>query len=162
MTLSWDLFIIAFFVFLTGMGAMLGRGRVLSILVGSYIGYVVATEVGALAFETANRFAHTGNISLLLVKAALLFGTIVVLNAKTELGGKGGDDSSIVVNVIYGILTAGFITTAVLSFLETSEKASLLANSNLLTRIDSMTLFWVVAPVVFLIFADFLKSKMPG
>lgn len=162
MTLSWDLFIIAFFGLLAGMGTILGRGKVLSILVGSYIGYVVATEVGALAFETANRFAHTDNVSLLLVKAALFFGTIFVLNAKTELGGKGGDDSSMIINVIYGILTAGFITTAILSFLDITEKANLLTNSNLLTRIDSLTLFWIVAPVVFMIFADFLKSKIPG
>ncbi len=160
MTLSWDLFVIVGFAIMAGFGALLGRGKSLNILLGSFMGYVVATELGALVFGYAKSFSHTENFSLFLVKVALFFAIIIVLNAKTELGGKGGDDSSMIVNFIYGFLAAGFIATAVLSFLEPSEKANLLASSNILAKIDQIKLIWIVAPIGFLFVADFLKGKI--
>jgi hypothetical protein len=160
MTLSWDLFIIVCFAVMAGMGAVLGRGKALNILLGSFMGYVVATELGILVFDQAKRFSHTESFSLFLVKLALFFAIIIVLNAKTELGGKGGDDSSLVVNLIYGFLAAGFMATAILSFLEPSEKASLLSSSNILAQIDNFKLIWIVAPIGFLFVADFLKGKV--
>jgi len=160
MTLSWDLFIIVGFAIMAGVGALLGRGKALNILLGSFMGYVVATELGALVLDQAKRFSHTESFSLFLVKVALFFAIIVILNAKTELGGKGGDDSSMAINLIYGFLAAGFMTTAILSFLEPAEKANLLASSGLLTKIDQLKLIWIVAPIGFLFVADFLKGKL--
>lgn len=160
MTLSWDLVIIAAFAVMAGIGAILGRGKALNILLGSFMGYVVATELGSLVFEQAKSFSHTENFSLFLVKLALFFAIIIVLNAKTELGGKGGNDSSLFINLIYGFLAAGFIATATLSFLEPSEKADLLAGSGLLTKIDQLKLIWIVAPIGFLFVADFVKGKI--
>lgn len=160
MTLSWNLFVIVGFAIMAGMGAILGRGKALNILLGSFMGYVVATELGSLVFGYAKSFSHTENFSLFLVKLVLFFAIIIILNAKTELGGKGGDDSSLVVNLIYGFLAAGFIATATLSFLEPNEKANLLSSSSLLTKIDQLKLIWIVAPIGFLFVADFLKSKI--
>ncbi len=160
MTLSWDLFTIVIFAVMAGVGAILGRGKALNILLGSFMGYVVATELGALAFNEAQRFAHTQNFSMFLVKIVLFFATIIILNAKTELGGKGRDDSSMVINLIYGFLAAGFMATAILSFLDPTEKASLLAGSGLLTKIDQLKLIWIVAPIGFLFVADFVKGKI--
>ena len=160
MTLSWDLVIIVAFCLMAGVGAVLGRGKALNILLGSFMGYVVSTELGILVFDYAKRFSHTENFSLFLVKVALFFAIIIVLNAKTELGGKGGDDSSMAINLIYGFLAAGFMATAILSFLEPGEKASLLASSDILALIDKLKLIWIVAPIGFLFVADFLKSKV--
>src|SRR3990170_2881578 len=149
MTLSWDLVIIVAFCLMAGVGAVLGRGKALNILLGSFMGYVVSTELGILVFDYAKRFSHTENFSLFLVKVALFFAIIIVLNAKTELGGKGGDDSSMIINLIYGFLAAGFMATAILSFLEPGEKASLLASSDILALIDKLKLIWIVAPIGF-------------
>ena len=160
MTLSWDLVVIVAFCLMAGVGAVLGRGKALNILLGSFMGYVVSTELGILVFDYAKRFSHTENFSLFLVKVALFFAIIIVLNAKTELGGKGGDDSSMAINLIYGFLAAGFMATAILSFLEPGEKASLLASSDILALIDKLKLIWIVAPIGFLFVADFLKSKV--
>ena len=145
---------------MAGVGAVLGRGKALNILLGSFMGYVVSTELGILVFDYAKRFSHTENFSLFLVKVALFFAIIIVLNAKTELGGKGGDDSSMAINLIYGFLAAGFMATAILSFLEPGEKASLLASSDILALIDKLKLIWIVAPIGFLFVADFLKGKV--
>ena len=145
---------------MAGVGAVLGRGKALNILLGSFMGYVVSTELGILVFDYAKRFSHTENFSLFLVKVALFFAIIIVLNAKTELGGKGGDDSSMIINLIYGFLAAGFMATAILSFLEPGEKASLLASSDILALIDKLKLIWIVAPIGFLFVADFLKGKV--
>ena len=160
MALSWDLFVIVCFAVMAGVGAVLGRGKALNILLGSFMGYVVATELGALVFDQAKHFAHTENFSLFLVKIVLFFAAIIILNAKTELGGKGGDDSSMIINLIYGLLAAGFMATAILSFLDPAEKASLLASSNLLTKIDQLKLVWIVAPIGFLFIADLVKGKI--
>lgn len=159
MTLSWDLLIIVFFAAMAGVGAILGRGKALNILLGSFMGYVVATEIGDLVYGYAKGFSHTENFSLFLVKLALFFAIIIVLNAKTELSGKS-DDSSLVISSIYGFLAAGFMTTAILSFMETSEKANILANSNLIAQIDNFKLVWIVGPIIFLFVADFVKGKV--
>lgn len=159
MTLSWDLFIIVAFAVMAGVGALLGRGKALNILLGSFMGYVVATELGLLVFDYAKKFSHTENFSLFLVKVALFFAIIIILNAKTELGGKSGDDSSLIINLIYGFLAAGFMTTAILSFLDPAEKANLLSSSGILTKIDQLKLIWIVAPIIFLFAADFVKGK---
>ncbi len=160
MTLSWDLFTIVFFAALGAVGALLGRGKALGILMGSFMGYVVATELGSLAFDEAKHFAHTQNFSLFLVKVALFFATIIILNAKTELSGKGGDDGSLVIGIIYGLLAAGFMATAILSFLDPGAKVDLLAKSVLITKIDQLKLVWIVAPIGFLFVADFVKGKV--
>ncbi len=159
MSLSWDLFTVVFFAAMGVVGALLGRGKALGILMGSFMGYVVATELGSLAFEEAKRFSHTENFSLFLVKIALFFATVIILNAKTELSGKS-NDSSLVISIIFGLLAAGFMATAVLSFLDPTQKADLLAKSTLIAKVDQLKLVWIVAPIIFLFVADFVKGKV--
>jgi len=160
MTPSWDLFVIIFFVVIAALGVMLGRSKVLNVLVGSFVGYVVATELGTLAHNLITTYSKTANISLFIVKAVLFFATILVLNSKTELVGKGGDDGLSIVTSIYGVLAGGFIATALLSFLEAAEKTKILNNSSLLVQIDNLKIFWIIGPVVFMIFADMLRSRL--
>lgn len=160
MTPSWDLFIIIFFVIIAALGIMLGRSKVLNVLVGSFVGYVVATELGLLAHNLISTYSKTATVSLFIVKTVLFLATILVLNSKTELVGKGGDDGSSVVTSIYGVLAGGFIATALLSFLEATEKTKILNNSGLLAQIDNLKIFWIVGPVVFMIFADMLRNKL--
>jgi len=159
MNLSWDIFAIIFFGAMAGVAAVLGRSKALGILMGSFVGYVVATELGSIALGIVKQYSHSDNFSLFLIKVVLFFATIIILNAKTELSGKG-DDSSVVISVIFGILAAAFMSTAILSFMEPGEKATLLQSSALITKIDQLKLIWIVAPVAFLFVADFIKGKV--
>lgn len=159
MSPSWDLIIIIGFVFVAVMGVMLGRSKVLNVLIGSYAGFAIANEVGQVVFEGIGRFAHSTDVSLFMVKVALFFLTIVVLVAKTELAGKGEDTGSSIITIVYGILASGFIATAVLSFLEEADRNGLLEASSLVSRVNDLRLVWVVAPIVFLIFAGFFRGR---
>jgi hypothetical protein len=151
--------IIIFFTAIAGVSAVLGRGKALGILLGSFMGYVVATELGSLVLDFAKGYSHTENFSLFLVKVILFFATIVILNAKTELSSKGGN-SSLAISMIFGLLAAAFMITAILSFMEPSEKANILADSFLIILINSFKLVWIVASILFLFVADFIKSKV--
>lgn len=159
MTLSWDIFTIAFFIALGSAGAILGKGKSLGLLMGSFMGYVVATELGTIVFDFAKGYAHSESFSLFMVKAALFFLTIIILNAKTELSGKS-DETSPIISIVFGLLAAGFIGTALLSFMDPSEKASFLQNSQLIVKVDQLKLVWIVAPIGVLFFADFVKGRL--
>jgi len=74
MTPSWDLFIILFFVIMTVYGLLLGRGRVFNILINTYVGYVIATELGSLVLDyavKASSISHSVSISIFGVKVLL-------------------------------------------------------------------------------------------
>ncbi|MFA5584480.1 MAG: hypothetical protein WDA09_09715 [Bacteriovoracaceae bacterium] len=159
MSPSWDLLIIIGFVFVTAVGVMLGRSKVLSVLFGSYAGYVIASETGQLVFDIIEKTAHSVDISLFLVKIALFLLTIVILVAKTELSGRSEDTGSTLVTIVYGILASGFITTVTLSFLDEAERNKMLEASSLIAKVNDLKVLWIVAPIIFLIFAGFFRGR---
>jgi len=158
MTLSWDLFIILSFVVMGVYGFLLGRGRVFNILINSYVGFVIALELGDFAFDYLSRAAelsHSVNITLFGAKVFVFALVIFVLTLNAELLGIRDDaQTSKVWTVLYGLLAAGLILSSVFALMGGAEQASLFTTSTLATRVTDLRLVWLTAPIAAVVVAQ--------
>ena len=161
MTLSWDLFIALFFVIMAVYGFLLGRSRVFNILINSYVGYVIAFELGDFAFDYLTRAAqisHSVNVTLFGAKVFVFALVVFVLTLNSELLGIRDDSSANKVwTVLYGILAAGLILSSVFGFMGNAEQVNLFSGSQLATQVYNYRLVWLVAPILTVIVANVLN-----
>jgi hypothetical protein len=160
MTPSWDLFIILFFVIMGVYGFLLGRGRVFNILINTYVGLVIATQLGSYAFDYLSKIteiSHSFNVTLFGAKVFAFVAVLFVLTLNKELSGTNDDSfSSPIYTATYGVLAAGLILTSVFSFMGDAERASLFASSNLASTVYQYQILWLVAPIVVVIVSNVL------
>lgn len=156
---TWDLFILVFFVVLTIYGMLLGKSKILGILVNLYIALVV-TEVAA---EVVYNFLS--NFSLISANLATsLFGTKVLLLVlvtgllvfKSETSGLDtGSSLSTIQTALYGFLTAGLILASVFMFMSSAQRSAL--DSNFAFLVYQYRPIWVTAPVILMIASAFRR-----
>jgi hypothetical protein len=160
MTPSWDLFIILFFVIMTVYGLLLGRGRVFNILINTYVGYVIATELGDIAHDYALRASNISpslGLSLFGVKVLVFALTIFILTMRSELAGANDDASaSSLYTAGYGFLAAGLMLSSVISFLPEADRINLFNNSHLASQIFDYRNFWLVGPIAIIAITSIL------
>lgn len=152
MTLSWDLFIILFFVVMAVYGFLLGRGRVFNILISTYVGYVIAYELGDFAYSYLSKvtqLSHSVTITLFGAKVFVFALVIFILTLNSELIGIK-DDARInkFWTVLYGILAAGLILSSVFAFMGNVEQMSLFSGSELASKVYDFRLAWLIAPMI--------------
>lgn len=161
MTLSWDLFIILFFVVMGVYGFLLGRGRVFNILINSYVGYVIAFELGDFAFDYLTRAAqlsHSVTVTLFGAKIFVFALVVFVLTLNSELLGIRDDaPASKPWTVLYGILAAGLILSSIFGFMGSAEQVNLFLSSTLATRVYDLRLVWLVTPILAVIVANVMS-----
>jgi len=152
MTLTWDLFIILFFVIMAVYGFLLGKSRVFNILIHSFVGYVVAYELGSFAFDYLSRAAslsHSVTVTLFGAKVFVFALVVFVLTLNSELAGaRDNGASSKFWTVLYGLLAAGLILSSIFAFMGNAEQVNLFANSNLASRVADLRLAWLTAPIL--------------
>lgn len=152
MTLSWDLFIILSFVVMGVYGFLLGRGRVFNILINSFVGYVVAYELGGFAYDylsQVTQLSHSVNVTLFGAKIFVFALVVFVLMLNGELIGIRDDArGSKFWTVLYGVLAAGLILSSVFAFMGNAEQINLFSSSALATRVYDLRLVWLTAPIL--------------
>ncbi len=163
MTPSWDLFIILFFVIMTIYGLLLGKGRVLNILINSYIGYVIAVEVGDLAYNRISMIPSLPqgfSASLFAVEVLLFVSVIFIMTLRSELitSSKDSTANNVIYTAIYGFLSAGLITSSIFSFMGEAERMSLLSGSVVAGYVYTYRLLWLVAPIIVVVITGILKK----
>ncbi len=158
---SWDLFIILFFVIMTVYGLLLGRGRVFNILISTYVGYVLATELGNVAYDymiKAASVSHSLSFSLFGAKVLVFALTVFILTMKSELSGTNDDSStSGIYTAGYGFLAAGLMLTSVFSFMSVPDRVSFFQNSNLAAQIYSYRIWWLIGPILIILVTSILS-----
>lgn len=162
MSPTWDTFIILFFVVMTVYGLLLGRGRVFNILINTYVGYVIASELGTLAYgymTKAQEVAHSLQVSLFGAKVLVFAGVIFLLTLKSELAGSQDDgNGSGLYTSIYGFLSAGLMLSTVFSFMTESDRINLFSASNLASQVYDYRVLWLVGPILVVIASTFIKK----
>jgi hypothetical protein len=155
------MFIILFFVIMTVYGLLLGRGRVFNILINTYVGYVIAGELGNYAFDYLTRakdLAHSFTVSLFGAKVLVFAAVVFVLTLKSELAGNNDDGmTSGLYTAGYGFLTAGLMLSAIMKFMGESDRINLFAASDLASKVYGYWLLWLVAPILVIIASNVLK-----
>ncbi len=130
-TLSWDLFVIVFFVVILAYSLIIGRDNTLKVIVGTYVSMIAADAGGTLFAKSLSgselfmkilKLAAVGSEqeAMVFVKV-IIFVTLVILFAvRGAFEVDTSDDRSVIVrtilSVVYAILSAGLIISAILVF----------------------------------------------
>lgn len=159
---TWDLFITLCFIIGLGYGLILGRQRIIVVLVACYVAYAVALVVGETIYSIlsgstllSDTIWIKSNISEFGAKA-LIFGIVaVLLTLKGEISalpGKfaGGGKSAIVV-VLYGFLTSGLVVSSIISFLSKTSQQALFYQSSLAELVMKFHNWWLILPIVLMV-----------
>ena len=145
--LSWDLFVIVFFAVIIAYSFIIGRNQTLKIIIASYIAILTADGIGNLIQfyflgEKAlfNLFqAPTTETTLIIMKIIIFVFTIVVISTRGRftitLGHADSSLMNLVLNLTYGILSAGLITSTILIYASGSslvQEANIIMNEAIL------------------------------
>ena len=125
--LSWDLFVIVFFAVIIAYSFIIGRNQTLKIIIASYIAILTADGVGNLIsryFMHENATAPvdlSGNVSTLVVVKIFIFVlTIVLVSTRgrfsMNMARPASSMMNLILNMTYGILSAGLITSTILIY----------------------------------------------
>jgi len=159
---TWDLFITLCFLIGLGYGLILGRERIITTLVASFIGFAVANEVGNAIFATLSGsnlindsiWVKT-NLSVFAVKTTLFALIVVLLTTKGEFGAIPGAFSTglkgVLVTGLYSFLTSGLVISSIISFLPENALNALLAQSTLANSVLIYRNWWLIGPVILMI-----------
>lgn len=129
--LSWDLFIIVFFVVIVAYSLIIGRDNTLKVILGTYVAALAADAGGNLfgkyfsgsaAFNKILSFAQLGSEDQAVIfSKVLLFVTLVILFAvKGAFYVETADERSapvrMVLSIVYAIMSAGLVISIILVF----------------------------------------------
>lgn len=156
---TWDLFILIFFVVLTIYGMLLGKSKILGILVNIYIALAVTEVAGEIVYNFLSNFSLISTnltASLFGTKVLLLVLVTGLLVFKSETSGLDtGTSLSTVQTALYGFLTAGLILASAFSFMSGAQRSGL--DSNFALLVYQYRVIWVTAPVVLMIASAFRR-----
>ncbi|MBD3360646.1 hypothetical protein GF366_02470 [Candidatus Peregrinibacteria bacterium] len=130
-SLSWDLFIIVFFVVIIAYSFIIGRDNTLKVILGTYVSMVAADAGGNLfgeyfsgsaLFMKILKMAAVGNEeeAVIFVKVFLFVILVILFAVKGAFEVSTVDDRSaairMVLSMVYAFLSAGLIISAILVF----------------------------------------------
>ncbi|MFA5820629.1 MAG: hypothetical protein WC873_00735 [Candidatus Gracilibacteria bacterium] len=184
--LSWDLFVLVFFVVIVAYSFIIGRDNTLKVILGTYVAALAADASGSLfaqyfggsaLFKEILDLMQLGNETQVAVFIkVLVFVILVILFAvRGAFSVNTSDDSSAVVRlgvcIIYAVLSAGLIVSIILVFVSgvtfigggnpetTTTALSVITNQSPLIRMMLTNAYvWFALPAIaFLI--DSLTTK---
>jgi|AACY02.7.fsa_nt_gi hypothetical protein len=143
LTLTWDLFILVFFLIIVSYSVMIGKEQTIKVILSSYIAILASDAVGNIV---ASIIGQSGTVSSVLVipsesKAVIMIKIAVFVILTVALTTRGAfdiliaDEKSPFMRMMmvasYGILSAGLIISTILVYV---SGASLLSSGSLFTQ----------------------------
>jgi len=159
-TLSWDLFVLLFFAVVIIYSILLGRNKIVGLLVNFYISLAVVLAAGETIYGWV---ANLGFVSARLavtpfsVSVITLFVLTTILSIKSEIAGldSGGTISKMQAG-IYGFLAAGLVLSTAFHFMSDASRIAL--DSNFVNIVAGYFVIWVIAPIILMIATSFIKK----
>ena len=130
--LSWDLFVLAFFVVIIAYSFIIGRDNTLKVILGTYVAILAADAVGALFgqyFAGSEIFlkvlqgaaVNNDQEAVIFVKVMVFIVFLILFAVRGAFYvDTSEEDSSLmrmVLTFLYGVLSAGLIVSAILTFI---------------------------------------------
>lgn len=160
MNISWDLFTLLFFATLAIYGMLIGRTKILGILVNAFVALAVTMIVGDYVYDLVSNFAIISNnlaASAFGVKTFLLVLITAVLTLKSEISGLDtGSSLTTFETGVYGIFLAGLVLSSALSFMTNGQRLAL--DSNFANLVYSYQILFIAVPIVWFIASPYLKK----
>lgn len=131
-SLSWDLFVIVFFVIILAYSFIIGRDGTLKVILGTYVSMIAADAAGNLfnlyfggsvMFSKILKFAALGTEkeAVVLVKVVIFVMMVILFAIKGAFSVSTVDDRSafirMALSIFYAVMSAGLIISAVLVFI---------------------------------------------
>lgn len=159
MEITWDLFIILVFGVFVIYGALIGRNKILGILVNLYIALAVILVAGDFIYDFASNFQLITNSVIVTEFGTKTLAMVLItgiLTIKSEVSGlDSGNSLSKIMTALYGFLAAGLFLSAAFYFMSPSEL--LAVDSNFANIVYNLRAAWVLAPVALIIGGSFIK-----
>jgi hypothetical protein len=154
-TPSWDLFVLAFWVvasFLFAFAA--GRGRVMSVLVSTYIAQLLVIKVPALTHFIGGRLGSTPeSLQQLAVFGGLFILLFIFLGRYAfRTSADGRSFTALPFTIVFALLQTGLLINIVLSYMPENVKNSFSQLLKLVFIHQNATFVWMLLPVIFVIF----------
>ena len=158
---SWDLFILMFWI----VGSVLfafasGRGRMLTILVSTYMAQLLVIKAPFFSSIASSRFNVTSTMAQLAAFVVLFLIFFIFLSRyafKSSLDGK--QITSLPFVLIFTFLQVGLLVNIILNYLPDQIKNSFSPLIQFLFLQPQATFVWLIAPVAFLIIAGRFVSE---
>lgn len=169
---TWDLIITLLLIVGIGYGVVLQRERILSTLVGIYIGIVIAQNWGPSVYQFLSgnnvlwdQLWIKSNASPFAIKAVLFGLVVILLTVKSDFAQSIRESKaplSGLMVIAYSFLTTTLAISAVLSFLPKAQLNAITTRSNLADFLVSHYILWIVLPIIALIVGAFVSGRAPA
>lgn len=183
--MSWDLFVIVFFAVIIAYSFIIGRNQTLKIIIASYIAILTADGVGNLISRyfmhetTISPVTANGSVnSLVIVKIFIFVLTIVLVSTRgrftMNMAKPASSMMNLILNMTYGILSAGLITSTILIY---TSGSSLVQESGVVMNEAVMAMYrnsimvqtminnynvWFSLPAITFVISSFLGEEVEG
>lgn len=188
--LSWDLFIIVFFVVILAYSLIIGRDNTLKVILGTYVAALAADAgggifakyfSGSLMLMKLLKYASLGSetAAVVFIKVLLFVGLVILFAVKGSFFVQTSSDRSgiirFVISVMYALMSAGLVISVILVFVsglsfvgggnaQTTGTAlwGMYSQSVMVKSIIGNSYFWFFTPALaFLIQSIYDKKKVP-
>lgn len=164
---SWDLFITLFFIIGLAYGFILQRERIVATLMSVYAALVVSeilVEPVGQFFKgdktLFNQIWIRSDTQPFSIHLALFVGLIVLLSAKGAISSaRGRGLISHLEVLVYSALNTALIVSSIFSFLPEPTRDAYASSSKLVTYLIEHHDWWLIGPVVALIFFGFQRHS---
>ncbi|MCT4592340.1 MAG: hypothetical protein N4A36_03085 [Candidatus Gracilibacteria bacterium] len=183
--LSWDLFIIVFFVIIVAYSYIIGKYQTLKIILSSYIAILSADAIGSLIEKYMIgespiiniATVHSSSNALIFIKIITFIFLTILLATKGGFGIVASQErsrfSSFLLTMTYGILSAGLIISTILVYISGASLVDLTSvTENPLSQISEQSQLvrlmiknynaWFSLPVVVFLISSFLGDSPEG
>lgn len=154
---SWDLFIFLFFIIATFVyGFTLGRGRIMVLLVSTYMALALVYTAPFLDQGAQNLTVGSSPffiVQITLFVAAMLLIFFFLSNSALRRAFAAADIQGKAWQIIvFSVLHAGLLVASVLSFIPVERRDALLEATRSLFVSDTALFLWTLLPIVFMMF----------
>lgn len=185
-TLSWDLFIIVFFVVIVAYSFIIGRNGIIKVVLGTYVAAFAADGAGNIFNEVVTAspafpeflklFAISGPAEAVIFFKILTFIIIVILlSVKGAYDVRASGDKSFIIKLIttfvYALLSAGLIVSIVIAFasgvsfiaadtlIETNFSDDIYLKSKLVRIVVNNFNLWFAVPAIAFVISSFVSKE---
>lgn len=156
---TWDLFILIFFAaFVVLFGLTLGRSRILTVLLSTYTGLAVVSNLPYITPEVSEKFG----LGPVFVLKLVVFGAVLVVSffflARMGILPETGV-AHLPHIALFSVLQAGLLISIILSFVPSSTAGSLAGITRTFFISDIARFLWILVPIVAMFLIKREESK---
>jgi hypothetical protein len=145
-----DILIVIVFVVAIAYGYLIGRTRVMSLMIGGYVGLFIAQNVTPEGMKFLINSKVTNNDSSTMISLLLLIVVVLFFQFKSNMSvgdGSGRGVVQLALTGIYSFLTAGLLVDGVVRLLPLSQQESFSQSSTFISQVMSYHTLWLIGPL---------------